>query len=407
MKAERKLVFRLGGAILVLFLLIYYWGNISGFFLGLCTAAIPLITGFVIAYVVNILMAFYERLYAPKAKSRFVTLSRRPVCLLLAFLSLALIVVGIIVLIVPELISSVQLLGVEIPAFWSRAVIWLEGRLSPEQWSSLESVLGDMNMSLNWNEILRKAVDGLMSGVSGAMGTVVTVITQAFSTVVTVLVGMIFSTYLLFSKEKLLGQLDRVARHYLKPNWYERLIYIRNIFDHSFRKFIVGQCIEAVILGVLCMLGMHLFGFPYANMIGTLVGFTALIPVAGAYIGAIVGAFLILTISPVQALLFLVFIVVLQQLEGNIIYPRVVGASIGLPGVWVLAAITVGGGLLGIGGMFLAVPMAAGLYQILKDDVNHGRTMEERLASPPEAVRVPAKESPAPKPPQKKKSEKA
>ena len=129
------------------------------------------------------------------------------------------------------------------------------------------------------------------------------------------------------------------------------------------------RCTEAVILGLLCMLGMMLFRLPYASMVGTLVGFTALIPVAGAYIGAGVGAFMIFTVSPMQALLFLIFLSILQQLEGNLIYHRVVGSSIGLPGIWVLAAVTIGGGVLGIGGMLLAVPLAAACYQMLRNDV--------------------------------------
>ena len=147
-----------------------------------------------------------------------------------------------------------------------------------------------------------------------------------------------------------------------------------------FRRFLVGQCTEAVILGLLCMAGMLLFRFPYATMVGALIGFTALIPVAGAYIGAGVGAFMIFTVSPVKALLFLVFIVVLQQLEGNLIYPKVVGSSIGLPGIWVLAAVTVGGGILGIFGMLLAVPLAAACYQMVREDVR------KRTASLPEDI---------------------
>ena len=158
-------------------------------------------------------------------------------------------------------------------------------------------------------------------------------------------------------------------------------MYVLNTVNGCFRRFVVGQCTEAVILGLLCMAGMLLLGFPYATMVGTLIGFTALIPVAGAYIGAGVGAFMIFTASPVKALLFLLFIAVLQQLEGNLIYPRVVGASIGLPGVWVLAAVTIGGGVLGVGGMLLAVPLAAAAYQMLREDVRRRNLPAEE---PPE-----------------------
>ena len=141
------------------------------------------------------------------------------------------------------------------------------------------------------------------------------------------------------------------------------------VINDCFHRYIVGQCTEAVILGVLCMLGMMIIRLPYATMIGALIGFTALIPVAGAYIGAFVGAFMILTVAPVKALIFLVFIVVLQQLEGNLIYPRVVGSSLGLPAIWVLAAVTVGGGVLGVPGMLLGVPLTAAVYRLVRNDV--------------------------------------
>ena len=147
-----------------------------------------------------------------------------------------------------------------------------------------------------------------------------------------------------------------------------------NTLNDSFHRFIVGQCTEAVILGGLCMIGMWIFRFPYAVMVGVLIGFSALIPFAGAYIGAGVGAFMILTESPLQALLFLVFIVVLQQLEGNLVYPKVVGSSIGLPGIWVLAAITIGGGLMGVLGMLLAVPLLATVYKLIQADVRKRNT---------------------------------
>ena len=143
-----------------------------------------------------------------------------------------------------------------------------------------------------------------------------------------------------------------------------------DVLNQSFHSFIVGQCTEAVVLGLLCMGGMLVLRLPYAAMIGCLVGFTALIPIAGAYIGAIVGAFMIFTVAPVKAIIFIVFLVILQQLEGNLIYPRVVGSSIGLPGVWVLAAVTVGGGVIGVGGMLLGVPLGAAVYQLLKNDMN-------------------------------------
>ena len=209
----------------------------------------------------------------------------------------------------------------------------------------------------------------LTQGVGGAVNVIVSAVSSVISGVVTFFMALIFSIYLLLGKEKLGGQLNKLMEKYLKKPVERRVRYVVGIVNDCFHRYIVGQCTEAVILGVLCMLGMLLIRLPYATMIGALVGFTALIPVAGAYIGAFVGAFMIVTVSPVKALIFLVFIVVLQQLEGNLIYPRVVGSSLGLPAIWVLAAVTVGGGVLGIPGMLLGVPLTAAAYRLIRNDV--------------------------------------
>lgn len=368
MKLDRSTLVRLGGAIFVLYLCLHYWDAFALLLLGLLAAAAPLLIGFCIAYLVNILMSLYERHFFVGGSSRVLQASRRPLCMLLAFASLLLIIVGVFLLIVPELLSCLQILAQEIPHTWNKGMHWIKDNVDAARWAQIESFLG--NSTWDWQGITKKAIDFLVSGFGGMMGTMTTVITRTFSTLVTLLVAVIFAIYLLASKERLGGQINRVAGHYLKPVWYHRLCYLVKVLNNSFHRFIVGQCTEAVILGILCTVGMQLFRFPYANMVGALVGFTALIPVAGAYIGAGVGAFMIFTVSPIQGIVFLLFITVLQQLEGNIVYPRVVGASIGLPGIWVLAAIVVGGGLMGIGGMLLGVPLAATAYQLLRDDLS-------------------------------------
>lgn len=367
MKLDRKTLLRVGGAIFLLYLCIHYWDAVLLVLAGAVAAATPLLLGCVIAYLVNILMSFYERFYYKGEKSRVLRASKRPVCMILAFVSLIAIIVGVFLLIVPELISCLQLIAKELPVVWGEAITWIEDNVDQDKMTQVQSFLG--TTTFDWDSIMKKGFSVLSSGVTNIMGTMTTVITRTFSTLVTLLVGVIFAIYLLAGKERIGGQLHRVGKFYLKSSWYHKLCYIIEALHNSFRRFIVGQCTEAVILGVLCTFGMQIFRFPYANMVGTLIGFTALIPVAGAYIGAGVGAFMIFTVSPMKVLFFLIFIVVLQQLEGNIIYPRVVGASIGLPGIWVLAAITIGGALMGIGGMLLAVPLAATIYQLLRDDM--------------------------------------
>ena len=366
MRQEWKTPLRFGAVLFGLYLAIHYWEKLTALAALAVSAGFPLVLGAVIAYAVNILMSMYENCYFPRSQSRAVVKSRRPVCLLLSYASLIALVVLIIRMILPELIQSVTLLLQElVPLLQNLSVKINENQ---EQLAALSGLFAS-DGTINWQELAVKAVNFLLAGLGGVMGSLMSLVSATVSTAFTAIVSVIFSIYLLMGKEKLSRQCALVLKTYLKPGWYSRLLYFLETLHNCFRRFVVGQCTEAVILGLLCMAGMLLFQFPYASMVGTLIGFTALIPVAGAYIGAGVGAFLIFTVSPIKALLFLVFISVLQQLEGNLIYPRVVGSSIGLPGIWVLAAVTVGGGVLGIGGMLLAVPLAATFYQILRDDV--------------------------------------
>ena len=260
------------------------------------------------------------------------------------------------------------------PGFMNKAVgiISQWGVFSPETMTALNAI--------DWQSYIGKLVEMVTSGLGGVMDILITAVSSVFSGVVTAFLSIIFAIYLLASKERLSGQGKRILHRYLPDKINANIRYILRILDDCVHRYIVGQCTEAVILGLLCTLGMWIFRLPYAAMIGALVAFTALIPVAGAYIGAGVGAFMILTVDPMKALGFLIFIVVLQQLEGNLIYPRVVGSSMGLPGIWVLAAVTVGGGIMGIPGMLLGVPLAAAVYRILGEDVRQGEALETAAA---------------------------
>lgn len=383
MKTEIKKYSSLLIGIFILYLCIRYWDGAVNIVSMAVSAASPLILGAVIAYVLNILMSFFERHYFPKSKSKVVLKSKRIVCMLLAFLSLIGIVALIIGIVVPELINCTKHLFAEVPDAVMNLLAYLEKNDMLDQYVVvLEEYLVE-----NFSGIEDKLMSGarsLLSGVGGVMSSVVSVVGSTFSAIVTLLVAVIFSIYLLAGKERLGLQARRVISTYFKK-WDKKIFYVIDTLDDSFHRFIVGQCTEAVILGVLCMIGMWIFRFPYAVMIGVLIGFTALIPIAGAYIGAGVGAFMMLTESPLTAVLFLIFIVVLQQLEGNLIYPRVVGSSIGLPGIWVLAAITIGGGLMGVFGMLLAVPVTAAVYKLVQTDVRK-RNVVETVALAEEAT---------------------
>lgn len=367
MKLEWKSCLRLGAVLFGLYLLAYYWSRVAHLGWTALQVAWPLALGCVMAYVINIPMAFFER-HFPAGGPGWLKKLCRPLCLILAIFSLILIVVLIVQMILPELVSCVTLLLEQLPGALDTLFAGLEEKFQLSTWFSGEG--NDLFQgNTDWQTIIQQAVDWLVSGFGGAMASITGLISSVVSGTITLLVAAIFSIYVLLEKERLGRQLRRLLAVYGKPKWTDRLFTVLNTLDDCFHRFVVGQCVEAVILGLLCILGMLLFQFPYAAMIGTLIGFTALIPVAGAYIGAIVGALMILTVSPWQALLFLLFLVVLQQLEGNLIYPRVVGGSIGLPGIWVLAAVTVGGGLMGVGGMLLGVPLTAALYRLLRRDV--------------------------------------
>ena len=368
MKTELK---KYGGLLIgffILYLCIRYWDSAVRVISLAFSAAVPLLVGSVIAYVLNILMSFFERHYFPKSKAKVVEKSKRVACMLLAFVSLIGIIALIIGIVVPELTNCVKHLLAKVPVFIENCLNMLEQDENLAEYAlALESYLpSDWSA---WQDKLMNGAKAVLSGFGGVMSSVVSVVSSVFSGIVTVLVALIFSIYLLLDKEKLISQVKRLISTYL-PNGDKKIFYVLHTLNDSFHRFIVGQCTEAVVLGLLCMIGMAILRFPYAMMIGVLIGFTALIPVAGAYIGAGVGAFMILTESPVQAVFFLIFIVVLQQVEGNLIYPKVVGSSIGLPGIWVLAAITIGGGLMGVMGMLLAVPVVATIYRLLQADVN-------------------------------------
>lgn len=364
MKIEWRSCFRVGVSIFLLYLCITYWSGAVGILSAVVSAAMPLLIGCVVAYIINILMSFYERHYFPRAQKPGLIKSRRPVCMLGAFITLVIVVILLIKLVVPELMACVELLFAQVPDAIKSFTGWLE---------SMEIVSEDMLEPLkdiDWKSRLEQIIGVLTTGVSSVMGTAINMVSTVFSGIVTTLFALIFAIYLLTGKEKLGNQFDRLMKRYMKEKVYSKTRYVLSVMNDSFHKYIVGQCTEALILGGLCTLGMLILKIPYATMTGAVIAFTALIPVAGGYIGAAVGAFMILTVSPVKAIIFLIFIVVLQQLEGNLIYPRVVGSSMGLPAIWVLAAVTIGGGVMGIAGMLIGVPIAATLYRLLREDVN-------------------------------------
>lgn len=331
----------------------------------------PLLLGCAIAYVLNILVSRIELLPFFRKPGTVLYKVRRPVSILGSIGIIIAIAVLIILIVIPQLAEAVGVLVKEIPQAISQLIQWLSS--SGHDWPTVEKFLSSLNV--NWPNLIEQAASYLTSGLSNIFTSTVYILSSIGSLVVNFVVALIFAIYILSGRERLFAQFQAVAKTYIKEKYYRKIAVVLSTAHDTFTKFIIGQCTEAVIIGCLCTLGMFLLRFPYATMIGALIGATALLPVIGAYLGAGIGAFMIFTINPLQAVGFLVFIVVLQQLEGNLIYPRVVGSSVGLPGIWVLCAVTIGGGLGGIFGMLVAVPITATLYKLLQNDVRRRRAI--------------------------------
>ena len=329
----------------------------------------PLVVGFAFALVLNVPMRFFENLFWPKAQKTFLQKIRRPVAYLISLLLIIGILVGIIWLVIPELVNAITVI--------IQTVLRYVNQLSSMESSEIaELPFGSILLDTDWDKLLVTLQNWLKNQSSTIVNTAFVTAGSIVGGIFDLFISFVFSIYILFSKEKLKAQACRLIRVWLPKKVAPWLIHAFTVASVNFRNFVSGQSLEAVILGMLCMIGMLILRIPYAPMVGALVGVTALIPVVGGFIGAIVGAFMIVTVSPLKAVIFVIYLVILQQLEGNLIYPKVMGSRVNLPGMWILAAVTVGGGIGGPVGMLLAVPIASTLYILLKEAT---QAREEKL----------------------------
>ena len=341
--------------------------KISRFISGVLSVFSPFIIGFCIAYVVNLLMKPLERFWTfiwKKLKSqKVVSKLSRPVCLVLSLLIVFGAIFAIVFMVIPAFKETIVSFADNVPQY-AKTV---------EQWyNTVVDFLARYNfelpeIALDTAKITEIAKDIISSYGNNVLNTTVNLTTSIVSVVVDLILGVVFSIYALAQKENLSRQANKIVRALFKPDNAKKLIDFTAMTNDIFTRFVTGQLTEACIIGILCFIGMLIFGMPYAAIISVLIGFTALIPIFGAFIGTGIGAFLILLENPLKAFWFVVFIIVLQQLEGNLIYPRVVGKSVGLPGIWVLTAVTIGGGLFGILGMLFSVPVCSVLYVLFKN----------------------------------------
>lgn len=332
-------------------------GNAISWFIGLI---MPLILGATIAAILNVPMSFFERHFWIKTKKKFLHKLRRPVSFLLALILILGIITGIVWLIIPELAEAFKVVANGAIDFINK----ING-MSPEEIN--EMPFADILLNIDWDGTLNSIQSWLKSQGETIFNTAFGTISSLVGGIFDVFIAFVFAIYLLFGKDKLKNQSIRLINAWLPKNFGEWFIHAASVASTNFRNFISGQSLEAVILGLLCMIGMLILQIPFAPMVGALVGVTALIPVVGAFIGTIVGAFMILTVDPLKAVIFVIFLLVLQQIEGNVIYPKVMGSRVNLPGMWILAAVTVGGSIGGAVGMLLSVPVASTAYILFKE----------------------------------------
>lgn len=364
MEINRHNLLKYGSIVLIALFVLVYPTQIFGFLMTILGVILPLILGAILAYALNILMKRLEKHFFPNTKIKWLKKSRRAWMILLTLVIIILVITIVFRLVIPQFVSAVTNLFKSVPAIFTDIADFA-------QKLNKHSVISEQinSMNVNWSSVQAKIMKYFTSGLTNIFSSSLEIVTSFAKGIVNFILAFTFAIYILASKEKLGGQINRVSKAFMKEKHREKLKYFLNVTDKMFSSFIGGQVVEAFILGTLCGLGMWIFQFPYALPVGAFIGITALIPILGAWIGAAVGFLLIAVESPLKAVLFIVFILVLQQIESNLIYPKVVGTSIGLPGIWVLAAITVGGGLAGIVGMLLGVPVFATAYTLLQHSV--------------------------------------
>lgn len=349
----------------VLFLIVSKFSYIMSFLQNVMATLTPVIMGFAIAYVVNLLMVKIERIWFPETHNRILNTMRRPVSMITAFLIIFFVVSFVFWLVLPQLFDAISQFATSIPKVVQDSNEWIQAKQSSN--SQLTKMVKTLNIDI---DAVTQNVINFFNGFSkkimaGSVSFLAATATNTFN----LILSLMLSFYILASKNRLKIQAKKLMSTYLPANHNSRIMHIIRVANDSFASFFAGEVIEAFILGILVTVGMFVCRLPYAGMIGALTGVLVLIPVLGAYLGAAVGFLMILTSSPSQAIFFLIFILIVQQLEGNFIYPKIVGNSIGLPGLWVLVAVTIGGGLFGIPGMLIGVPLAATAYKLLKEDV--------------------------------------
>ena len=360
----------------LLVLFIIQFDEVRGLFWTVIGLFQPLFIGFAIAFVLNRPCQLFSQLYdRGLGRTKAKNLSR-PLAVATSYLLMFVLIIAFFSLVLPKLVESIQIFLNSINGYMLNIQEWLNKQewLAP-LFSSLH--LDTLDLS-NFSDLIKGALNGVVNTLTTAVPQLLTITSNIISIVVTGFLSIIFSVYMLSGKATLLSQCRRVLKAYAPPKVEAWVTDVVHLTANTFTAFVSGQLIEACILGGLTALGMLFIQADYAPLIGVIVGATALIPMVGAFLGGAVAAVLLIMVSPLKTLIFLIFLLCLQQFEGNVIYPRVVGNNVGLPAIWVLAAVTVGGGLFQFVGILVSVPVASVLYTLLRRDV-HRRQGESKV----------------------------
>nr|WP_297935120.1 AI-2E family transporter [uncultured Blautia sp.] len=333
--------------------------NLAAGIIFLCRIVFPFILGGAMAFILNIPLHFLEnKLFAKAKKKKFV----RPLSLVLSILFVLAILQIVLVVVIPEIATTFASISKNIEAFLPKLEQWVTDAFPDSE----QIGLWIDSLEFNWDKIIQSAVSFLKNGAGNVLSSTVTVAKTVINSLMNFFVGFVFACYILLQKEKLSVQVKKVLYAFLPLHAVEKTLQVAALSYKTFSNFVTGQCLEAVILGTMFFVSMSILRFPYALLVGVLIAFTALIPIFGAFIGCVLGTFLILVSNPVQAIGFVILFFVLQQVEGNLIYPHVVGGSVGLPSIWVLVAVTVGGSLMGVVGMLIFIPLSSVIYALFR-----------------------------------------
>lgn len=329
----------------------------------------PILLGFVVAYIFNILMREIETRAFARMDRRFVKhwpRIRRPLSISISLMLVFGLFALIAFIIVPDLITSVTNIANDIPSLFHNL------QKQYETFVRKNPIIGAHMASLqvDWDSVTRSFAQEAKHSSTALVNFTISFTTSLLNGFVSFILGFIIAVNILFSKEKLKEQFRRLLYAFLPKDYPEKTIRLLRITDRAFSDFITGQCLGAAVLGGLCFLGMLVFRFPFSLLISVLVAFFALLPILGQIFSVLIGALLILTVSPIQALWFTIYLLVLQQINGNLIYPKVVGSKIGLPTLWVLVAIALGGNLFGIVGMLVSIPIFSVARTLLKESID-------------------------------------